>query len=516
MTLKTSHLSFFTTIILGSVCLVGLYLAKLYSYILFHTLVEMFSVVIACGIFVIAWNSRRIMDNNYFLFLGIASLFVGTVDLIHTLSYKGMGVLPGYGPNLPTQLWVVARYLQSLSLLAAPFFLGRRLRAGVTAAAYMAVTALLLAAVFGGYFPDCFIEGEGLTPFKKVSEYLICLMLAGSLVYIRRKAESFDQGVLRLIFFGIATFIASELAFTIYTDVYGFSNMVGHFLKFIGFYFVYKALIEIGLSRPYDLLFRELKSSEESYRDLYDELSETNVELETALQDLATSNAKLEVANRDLEAFNSMVSHDLRTPLTNIHGCSKVLLEMGADLPDAQRIEFTRHIQAEAERMDEMITALLNLSRLSHGELSLNPVDLSGMAHDIAARLKRGQPDRRVEIAIAGGLTADGDERLLRLAMDNLFGNAWKYTSRKDQASIEFARTDYEGKQVYSIRDNGAGFDMAKINKLFTPFQRLHSKDEFAGFGIGLASVERIIQRHGGRVWAEGEVGKGATFYFTL
>ncbi len=499
---NSSRQSNLATLTLVTGGLAGLYLAERSNYILFHTLVEMFSIVIACGVFVISWNTRRIVDNSYFLFIGIASLFVGAVDLLHTLTYKGIGIIPGTGPNLPTQLWVVARYLQSISLLAAPCFIGRRLRAGLTATLFLAVTALLLAAVFGGFFPDCFIEGQGLTPFKKTSEYLMGLMLAASLILIRGKADSFEKGVLRLVSAGITSFIASELFFTLYSDVYGISNMTGHFLKFIGFLFVYKALIEIGLSRPYDLLFRELKKNEERYRELSGEL--------------AHSNAELEVVNRDLEAFNYAVSHDLRNPLNNIHCCSQLLLDEDNDLSDEEKSEYVRNIFSETARMDQIISALLSLSRLSHQPISRSCVDLSGISEEIADRLSTSQPDRKVVFTIEKGIRAEVDEQLYRLALDNLFGNAWKYTSRQDEAVIEFG-TEYCGQTLACfIRDNGAGFDMSQKEKLFIPFQRLHNRSEFDGHGIGLATVQRIIQRHGGRIWAEGETGKGAAFYFTI
>jgi PAS domain S-box-containing protein len=272
MTDQTSPFGFARNFLILTGVLAVLYLARLYSYLLFHTLVEMFSIVVACVIFVIAWNSRRIMANNYFLFIGIAFFFVGAVDFLHTLAYKGMGLFAGFDANLPTQLWVVARYLQSISLLVAPLFLGRKLKAGCAIAGFLAATALLLAAVLGGVFPDCFVEGKGLTPFKKGSEYLFALLLTGSLVFMRNRMKSFDRDAGRLISTAITVFIASELAFTLYTDVYGISNMVGHFLKFAGFYLIYKALIEAALTRPYDLLFRDLKQSEARYRALFEKM----------------------------------------------------------------------------------------------------------------------------------------------------------------------------------------------------------------------------------------------------
>ncbi len=255
-------------ILFGLFGLMGLYLASLYSFLLFHSLAEIFSVVVACGIFMFAWNSRRLLDNNYLLFIGIAYLFIGGLDLIHTLAYKGMGVFIDYNANLPTQLWLAARYMESLSLLSGSFFVGRRLRKNIVFPGYALVTALLLGSIFlWNLFPVCFIEGVGLTPFKKISEYMISLVLVASIFMLWRKRSDFDTDVLRLLIASILLTIASELAFTFYIHVYGFSNLVGHYLKIISYYLIYRAIIETGLARPYTLLFRNLKKSETALRE---------------------------------------------------------------------------------------------------------------------------------------------------------------------------------------------------------------------------------------------------------
>jgi PAS domain S-box-containing protein len=256
----------------GALVLVGLYLSSLYSYLLFHSFAEIFSVIVAAAIFIIAWNSRRFLDNSYFLFLGVAFLFVGALDLVHTLAYKGMGIFPEYGTNLATQLWIGARYLQSLSLLVAPLLIGRRLRVNWLLAGCSLVTALLLVSIFyWRNFPVCFVEGVGLTTFKKVSEYIISFILVGSILTMFQKRRQFDVIVLRLLVAAILVTIASELAFTFYESPFGFPNLLGHFLKIVAFYLIYKAIIETGLVKPYDLLFRDLKLREEQFRDLYEE-----------------------------------------------------------------------------------------------------------------------------------------------------------------------------------------------------------------------------------------------------
>jgi PAS domain S-box-containing protein len=259
---------YYLFILLGLLLLFGLYITHLYSFLLFHSLSEIFSIVVACGIFMLAWNSRHLLDNNYLLLLGIAYLFIGGLDLIHTLAYKGMGVFHGYNANLPTQLWIAARYMESLSLLIASFFIGRRLRKNMVLLGYALATAFLLVSIFHWkLFPVCFIEGVGLTPFKKLSEYLISFILIASIVMLWNKRSELDKDVLSLLIASILLTVASELAFTFYIHVYGFSNLVGHYLKIISFYLIYRAIIKTGLERPYGLLFRNLKKSETALRE---------------------------------------------------------------------------------------------------------------------------------------------------------------------------------------------------------------------------------------------------------
>lgn len=251
-----------------------LYLLSLYSYLLFHSLAELFSIIVACGIFMVAWNSRRFLDNNYLMLLGMAYLFIGGLDMLHTLSYKGMGVFKGYSANLPTQIWIGARYLEGISLFIAPFFLNRRLNIRYVVVGYSTVFVLLIFSIFGNVFPDCYIEGSGLTLFKKLSEYTICLILFGAIFLLFRRREHFDEKVFRFLVVSIILTVCGELLFTFYISVYGFSNLMGHFFKIVSFYLIYKAIIETGLVKPYSLLFRDLKRSEEALREERNKLKE--------------------------------------------------------------------------------------------------------------------------------------------------------------------------------------------------------------------------------------------------
>ena len=239
--------------------------------------------------------------------------------------------------------------------------------------------------------------------------------------------------------------------------------------------------------------------------------------LNTSLEGrVARRTAELEAANKELEAFSYSVSHDLRAPLRTIDGFSRILLEEHAESLDDKGKKFLERIRAGSQKMGQLIDAVLQLSRLARGDLNRKKLDLSKIVDAIAGELKKSQPDRDMTFKVARGVTADGDEQLIKVALQNLLGNAVKYTGRKDQARIEFGVTNGDGRNVYFVRDNGAGFDMSYADKLFAPFQRAHGTAEFEGMGIGLATVQRIINRHRGKVWVEAEVDKGATFFFTL
>jgi light-regulated signal transduction histidine kinase (bacteriophytochrome) len=225
---------------------------------------------------------------------------------------------------------------------------------------------------------------------------------------------------------------------------------------------------------------------------------------------------QLAAANQELEAFSYSVSHDLRAPLRSIDGFSQALLEDFGDQIPAEGRSYLDRTRAAAQRMAALIDDLLALSRVSRASVDRSAVDLSGMAAGIAAELQREQPKRQVEFVITPGMSVQGDENLLRIALQNLLANAWKFTSKQPSARIEFGVEPSDKEAIFFVRDNGSGFDMTYVDKLFGAFQRLHSNDQFPGTGIGLATVQRIFRKHGGRAWAQGAVGQGATFFFTL
>ena len=240
-------------------------------------------------------------------------------------------------------------------------------------------------------------------------------------------------------------------------------------------------------------------------------------EIERLNHELQGNVVALQAVNKELETFSYSVSHDLRSPLRSIDGFSQALAEDYAHLLDEQGLDFLDRIRAATQRIGRLIDDMLSLSRITRAEMAHEEVDLSKMARSIVEELRAGDPDRDVAVEIADGISASGDPTLLRAALGNLIGNAWKFTSKEPKARIEVGAIDGPGgAPTCFVRDNGAGFDPAYQHKLFGTFQRLHAMEEFAGTGIGLASVQRVIARHGGRVWGESEVGKGATFFFTI
>jgi signal transduction histidine kinase len=482
----TRHVVFFTGIFLA------LYAVSRTSYLLMHTLVEMFSVVVACSIFMIAWNTRRFVTNGFFLFLGISLLFIGIIDLVHALAYKGMNVFPGYDANLPTQLWIASRYLTALSLPAALLFGRRNLNAYAVLAGYAAFTAFLLLSIFKGFFPDCYVEGRGLTGFKIISEYAISLLFAGTLVLFYRLRREFEPSIIGLLAGAVICSIVTELVFTLYIGVYDLFNLLGHFCKVLAFYLIYKALIETSLIRPYALFFRQLSDK----------------------------TRELERSNEDLELFASVVSHDLKAPLNTINAVAQLFRDKYGDRLDERGKMHADHLVQGTRRMSQLIKSILDYSRISRrtGTFAKVPLDTA-----LSAALQ----NLHAKIDAAGAMVESaplpvvrGDEVQLVQVFQNLIGNAVQYRGAEPpRIRISAERTsadDREANWRITVSDNGKGIDPQLHDRIFQIFERGAQTESDDGTGIGLAVCKKIVERHGGIISLSSEPGKGSRFSFTL
>ncbi|MEJ2216314.1 MAG: MASE3 domain-containing protein [Gemmatimonadota bacterium] len=515
MTYETTTVHKAAVVGTGLVILVALYLTSLHSYLLFHSTIELFTIAVAFGVFAFAWNARRYLDNNYLLFVGIASLFIGVLDLVHTLAYEGIGVFGQHTSNLATQMWVAGRYLQGLAMVAAPFFLGHTLRPYLTMVAFAIVTGILLATIFAWHvFPTAYVDGAGLTPFKKNSEYAVSLAFLGAIALLWWKRKAFEPRVLRLLIASLALTIASELSFTSYVSVYGYANMVGHFFKLAAFYALYKAVIETGLVQPYAILLKGLKHSEDRLREYSTALEARNEDLRRTHQRLEQDSIILQKRNQELDAYAHTVAHDLKTPLSVLVGTTEVV-DSVASLTPHMRDSLMARIRSTALEMNGIVDNLLLLAEVRQADAPTGPVAMGDVVHDARNRLQDMIRERHAQIVMPDAWPpAIGYAPWLEEVWVNYLSNALKYGGRPPLVELG-ASVLPDHMARFWVRDNGKGVPPATRDRMFVPFNEL-SRSRRTGHGLGLSIVLHIVEKLGGEVGVEHDAGDGSLFYFTL
>ncbi len=481
----------------GLAILATLIWAESRDYLLFHSLAELFSVVIAASAYLVAWNTRRYQEDSFLVFLGAALLAIASLDLVHMLVYTGMGVFPGEGANEATQLWIAARALTALSLLVAPLLVGRRIPYWILAPAFGGVVLVVLLAVFlWKIFPTCYVEGRGLTPFKRYAEYAICLVLAGALSEFWRQRRAFAPSVVAMLLGATGVMIVEELAFTFYSDPYGTWNFVGHTLKILAFYLIYKAIVETGLARPYDLLFRGLQQSRRELQRLNEDLearvAARTAEAEERAAQLRLLAAELTRAEERERRRLAQVLHDHLQQLLVAAGMRIGVARDRASEPSArENLSQTAELLSQAVEASRSLTAELSPPVIYEAGLLAGLrwlADRTGRTHRLAVEIE-------AEADVEEQLDQDLRLFLFRAAGEFVF-NAVKYAG-VDSVALTVAG-DGEGRIRLEVTDRGRGFELAA-----------EPRGDAAIGGFGLFSIRERARLLGGALEIESAPGAG-------
>jgi signal transduction histidine kinase len=488
-------------VIIAALVILGLYLTSFYSYDLFHSLAEIFAIVIACGLFMLVWNARRFMDNNFFLVIGIAFLFVGGLDYLHTLAYQGVNIFLGHGADLPTQLWIAARYLQAAALLIAPFFVNRKVNLKILIPSFAGATGLVILSIFWWHiFPHAYIDGVGLTQFKIISEYIVSAVLIAGIVLIYRERKFFDRNVLILLSWSVILTVVSELFFTSYVSVFSSANMIGHLVRIVAFALLYEAVIVKTIVNPFQILFRGLKESEVSLRDEVEVRKKAQTELAESKQ------------HHDNFLFQTI--HDMRSPLSVIQ---TTLDSYKSQETERQNREFDKDIKLVERANNQLINLITDLFSVASGEKTeiifrkqkLNPTrvvkeiidDLRPIIKNKKINVEHEQPPK--------GLTVIADSKKLSEAMINIIDNAIKYNNPEGTIKIKYEK---EGDFVkIIIRDTGIGISDHDMTSIFKPYYRSSFVKNTDGTGLGLYIVKKFIEKMNGKIEISSGPGIGTT-----
>lgn len=527
-------------LLFGVIC--GLYLTRLYSSQLFESVAGIFSIVVACGIFMVAWNSRSIFDNGYFQFLGVAFLFVAGFDLLHTFAFPGSGMFPGTDQNLPQQLWLAARYLQAAALLIAPLLLGRSLKIHLVFLCFGAFFLVVLGSIFlWGIFPVSYLPTEGVTPFARSSELLIVVLLAGSLFLLVGKRRHFEERIFGLLVLSTAFALLSGAAFALHGSPADFLNLLGHLCKTISFYVFHNAIIDAGFINPYNLLVMHLRQSETELilaneeletrvRERVAELDQTNFALREEINERKSAeeeNRKLQMQLLQAQKLDSLgklaggVAHDFNNLISAVLGFSELAMEsLDKEQPEW---EYVQIIHSVGERAAALTGQLLAFSRRQ--VLEMRVVNVNSIVENMGKMLRRiiGED---IELMFTPRLPLRNvladvnqvEQILLNLAINARdampAGGTLKIGTTETILDEEYcARHEAirPGRYVLlSVADSGEGMSREVLERIFEPF--FTTKEQGKGTGLGLSTVYGIVRQHNGHVEVISEPGKGTIF----
>ncbi len=505
-----------STVVVGIASAVGLFFLSEVSYLLFHTVVELFSIVVAMGIFMLSWNARAYHRNGSLTLLGAAYLTIAGMDLLHTLAYQGMGMIPGSTANLSTQLWIATRGIESVTLLLMPFWLERRIRERFMLGLYLALGGAMTGLILAGWFPVCYVPGQGLTGFKIASEYVICAILFGGLATLWWKRTGVDHRVAHWLAVSILFTVASEIAFTQYVSVYGLANFVGHILKVVSFFFIYRAILETGIVRPFQLLFRDLKRHEaslEAARNRLEdqverrtaELRQVNVRLRKEIVERTEAESALLARERQLQLTMRRVvtaQEEERTRLSReLHdeaGQTLTLLTLCLGGAEARLAVGDRDATQEIHRAEDLAQRTMErLRRIAHGlrPPALETLGLQG-ALDGICRDFETQSDICIAFSACSGLDGSVPREIATAVyrvVQEALSNVVKHASA-DRAEVEVSLSEDEESLHVVIQDDGCGFD---------------AQHSAVAAGVGLLGIRERVESLGGRLTVTSAAGMG-------
>ena len=497
------HLSLFLTPLLFIGAGILLIAVSQYNYLLFHTLVELFSIIIAGGLFVIAWSTRDISDNPYLINLGIAYLFVGFLDIFHTLSYKGMNIFTDYD-FYANQVWVAARVIESLSILVALVSSRHKIRLpmALLLTGYSLVSALALSSIFiWKIFPVCFIPGEGQTLFKILSEISVMAILALALAHLLAANRELDDKVRRYFAWSILFTIGSELAFTLYTGNYDYVNTTGHFLKVVSFYLIYKSIIETSIREPFSLVFQNLKRRE---------------------KELESTAKELEEANRQKDTFFSIIAHDLKDAFNSLIGLTDMMHDDLETMDEPTRKSFIGHISNTSHRTYRFLTNLLDWARINTGRIrtEMKQVSLGEIIDTVVPvyRERFEEKDLELDVDIDPDQELFTDPFMISSVLRNLVSNALKYSYRGGKVRLYSSVDKKQNILSITVKDNGKGMSDEQVQDLFRIDRKvsMFGTEQEKGTGLGLLVTQEFVEFLGGVLLTECSLNGGCQFTVRL
>ena len=467
-----------------------------HHFLLFHTLAELFAIGVAALMCIVAWQTYEFSRNNFLMFLACGYFWVGGIDIVHTLIYKGMNLYPETSANPATQFWIIGRYLEALLLLSAPLFLLRTVERWPTFLFFGAGSLVMYMLVMSGNFPDAFIEGQGLTQFKIVSEYIIIALLAGALLHLIQKRGHMEPRIFLLMACSIVLTMTAELFFTFYVSVYGLSNIVGHFFKFLSYWLIFSAIISSSLKKPYFVLEQQVQAR---------------------TRELSTSMEKTKAASRAKSELMANMSHELRTPLNAIIGFSSTMKEQLFGPLNEKYIEYAGDINSSGEHLLDLINDILDVSAIEAGKLELHEETLDiAKIIETSRRMVSGRAEKgRLALNAStdnATATLKADKRRLLQILLNLLSNAIKFTPAGGEVSIS-ASLDDSNAHVFKVRDTGIGLDPDEVTKAMSAFGQVESSlvRNRDGVGLGLPLTQGLVELHGGTFIINSVKGQGTT-----